>query len=284
MKVRDTMVYMFRHPMIPIGHLLCWCLFFVLLIVLIERSPDFFSSLKDALPIIAVLGFITSYREVRGKLKGIAKRQHVWMNWYNRQFATEMSERSLEALPLSDIPQIDSYFQKVKYLLVSMVRVPMPLLIHFTFWNFVFAAGIFLDDPMQISIMDGASSDQLFNEFLSEYLERLPIAAILTLITGSLEIKGYVNGTFKTQMEWTNWHNRYIKTDHEEGGTVEPPVLMTDQSVAIFTFRLPERVIFESVCWILAFTLCTTLLSWLGIVENPNFFVRYLSFAVILAL
>lgn len=287
MKVRDTLVYIFRHPMILIVHFLCWFLCFLLLaavILLFEGPQDVVWLINDGLLVIVVLTPITSYRGAKGTLKGIARIQQGWMNWYNREIKTKVPGSTFKDPPLFDNVQVNSYFKKVINTLKSIVRNPVPLFIHFTFWNLLFAAGIYLDDPMQVSIMEGSGFSSLINEFLSDYLDGIPILLVLTLITSFPEAKGNINGIAMAEKSWLQWYNRQIAANREQGTSENPPVFMTDQSMAIFTFRSPERIIFESVCWILAFTLCTTLLSWIGIVENPNFFIRFFPFAFIFAL
>lgn len=287
MKVRDTLVYIFRNPMIFVAHLTFWFLCFLILLVVIfidEGLNDVVRFIDDGLFIILVLTSITSYRGARGYLKGIARIQQVWMNWYNRQMKTKVQGSTFKGPPLTDNTEVDSYFKKAKNTLKSLVRNPIPLFIHFTFWTILFGAGIYLDDPMQVSIMEGSYFSSLMNEFLSEYLDGLPILLMLTLITSFLEAHGNINGITLAQKSWLQWYNQQIETNRGQGTSDNPPVLLTNQSVAIFTFRSPERVIIESVCWIMAYSLCTVLLSSIGIVDNPNFFIKYLSFAVILAL
>lgn len=287
MKIRDTLVYIVRHPMILATHIIFWFLCFLILLVVIfidEGLNDVVRYIDDGFLLILVLTLITSYRGARGYLKGIARIQQIWMNWYNRQIKTKVPDSTFKTPPLTGNTEVDSYFRKAKNTLKSLVRNPIPIFIHFTFWTVLFGTGIYLDDPMQVSIMEGSRFSSLMNEFLSEYLDGLPILLMLTLITSLLEAHGNIKGIALAQEAWMQWYNLQIEANREQDTSENPPVLMTNQSMAIFTFGSPERVIFESVCWLLAFTLCTTVLSWIGIVENPNFFIRYLSVAVILAL
>ena len=287
MKVRDTLVYILRHPMILVAHLAFWFLCLVILLVVIfidEGLNDVVRSIDDGLLIIIVLTPITSYRGARGYLKGIATIQQVWMNWYNRQIKTKVLGSAFKNPALSSNTHVDSNFKKVINTLKSLVRNPIPLFIHFTFWTILFGAGIYLDDPMQVSISEGSHFGSLTNEFLREYLDAIPILLILTIITSFLEAHGNINGIALAQKSWLLWYNQQIKTNREQDTSDNPPVLMTDQSVSRFTFRTPAPVILEFACWILAYTLCTTVLSWIGVVDNPNFFIGYLSFVVILAL
>ena len=97
-KAQKTLLFMIRNPKLPLIHFLCW-FFTCFLLILITILPDFadvvrtvenfarnFLSAASYLAIVAaIFGFISSYQETRGTVKGIAKAQQAWAAWYHQQ-------------------------------------------------------------------------------------------------------------------------------------------------------------------------------------------------------
>ena len=95
---------------------------------------DLIVTFGQFLPWIFTIVFIISYREARGNLKGIAKTQQVWMQWYHRQQETIRHGGIFEEPPPSENTQAGSYFRKTQKAILSMLRNPMRLMIHFICW------------------------------------------------------------------------------------------------------------------------------------------------------
>lgn len=97
-KAQKTLLFMIRNPKLPLIHFLCWLLAGFLLI-LITILPDlanvvriaenfarnFFSVLPFLAIVAAIFGLISSYQETRGTVKGVAKVQQAWAEWYRQQ-------------------------------------------------------------------------------------------------------------------------------------------------------------------------------------------------------
>ena len=97
-KAQKTLSFMIRNPKLPFIHFLCWLLT-GFLIILITVLPDlanvvriaenfarnFFSVIPFLVIVAAIFGLISSYQEARGTVKGVAKVQQAWVEWYRQQ-------------------------------------------------------------------------------------------------------------------------------------------------------------------------------------------------------
>lgn len=97
-KAQKTLSFMIRNPKLPLIHFLCWLLTCFLLI-LITVLPDlanvvriaesfarnFLSAIPFLMIVAAIFGLISSYQEARGTVKGVAKVQQAWAEWYRQQ-------------------------------------------------------------------------------------------------------------------------------------------------------------------------------------------------------
>ena len=95
-EVPETLNFMVRNNLRPlIVHLACWITAFALLFFMTlrpEDTPEDILEIFDLIgyfghfiPWIAIIAFIISYQEAKGNLKGIAKAQQVWTQWYQHQ-------------------------------------------------------------------------------------------------------------------------------------------------------------------------------------------------------
>lgn len=121
-KAQKTFLFMIRNPKIFLIHFLCWIPTYFLL-TLITEFPDFadmirtvgnfvdnFSRTVVFLAIVAaILSLISSYQETRGTVKGIAKVQRAWSEWYYQQ-----QEAKAQGVPFNVSPPLFSYGTQLK--------------------------------------------------------------------------------------------------------------------------------------------------------------------------
>ena len=111
-KAQRTLLGLIRNPLLFIFHFTCWFSAFVLLFVVLlfvvvdwpgvmEIARNFVKILPPAAIFSAILAFLTSYQEMRGTVKGIAKEGEVWTKWYQRQINATIEDYPLAAPPLS---------------------------------------------------------------------------------------------------------------------------------------------------------------------------------------
>ena len=99
-KAQKTLLFLIRNPKPFIIHFPCWIFIYFFLILMtalpdiadvVRRAGSFlrnFSSAASSLAIVAaILSLISSYQETRGGVKGIAKVQQAWTEWYHQQQA-----------------------------------------------------------------------------------------------------------------------------------------------------------------------------------------------------
>lgn len=111
-KAQKTLLFMIRNPKLPLIHFLCWlltCFFLILITILpdlanVVRTIDNFvysllSTLVYLAIVAAIFGLISSYQETRGTVKGIAKVQQMWAEWYRQQQAAKAQGVSFDGRP-----------------------------------------------------------------------------------------------------------------------------------------------------------------------------------------
>lgn len=195
-EIPETLFFMVRNLKPFIIHLTCWificALLFFTTLPLSKTPEDIFEIFEligffgQLLPWIFIIVFVISYREARGNLKGIANARQIWMRWYQGQQETISRGDIFEELPPSENIQTDSYFKIAQKTILSMLRNPMRLMIHFIGW-------------VSIVILRfgtvGSSVPFLF-------------IIIPALISSYQEVRGTVKGTAKEGEVWTKWYQR----------------------------------------------------------------------------
>lgn len=229
-----------------------------------------------------MIAFISSYREVRGKIRGILKAHNVWVNFYENQVSTINQTDKIGSLPNLDYTQHDSLYYKVKSVIISLFREPLPLFLHFGIWSIGSFTGIYLDDPMPADRLDGISINRLLEDLISECWDNIQLILTMTLITCLLEVRGYVSGITKLHQEYTEWSNRYINgTNTIE--SLELPIFDNKiQDLSTITTNISQYLIFQFGFGIILYISISLVLGAIGIVDNPNFFFRYLLIALFL--
>ncbi|MDE0016257.1 MAG: hypothetical protein OXU51_08730 [Candidatus Poribacteria bacterium] len=97
-KAQKTLLFMIRNPKLPLIHFLCWmitCFLLVLISILpdlaniVRAVENFARNFLSAAPYLAIVaaifGLISSYQETKGTVKGVAKVQQAWAEWYCQQ-------------------------------------------------------------------------------------------------------------------------------------------------------------------------------------------------------
>ena len=280
-KTRYALVYMLKNPMYIIIHFGCWFLLSAIL-TLPYQSKNYLQYLIEGIPIICIIAFISSYREVRGRLRGSFKTHKIWTNWYNQQLSNKDQSHNYDNPPTLAYTQNDTLFYKVKSVLISLFREPIPLFIHFGVWSIASLTGIYLDDPMQADILDGIPINRLLEDLISEYWENILFILPIALITCLLEVRGYVSGINKKHQENIEWFNRYLNGT-KVNESLELPIYDTKtQQVSSFTISISVYLFLQLGLGILIYTAISFVLGAVGIVDNPNFFLRYLCIALFL--
>ena len=97
-KAQKALLFMIRNPKLPLIHFLCWILayFFLILMSVLPDLADIVRAAKNFVSnflgtvvylsiVAAIFGLISSYQEARGTVKGVAKAQQAWAEWYRQQ-------------------------------------------------------------------------------------------------------------------------------------------------------------------------------------------------------
>ena len=215
-EIPETLFFMVRNPKLFIVHLICWVSALALLFLMTlqpEDTPedilevfDLIGLFGQLLPWIFIIVFGISYREARGNLKGVANAQRVWMQWYQRQQETISRRDIFEEPPPAENIQTDSYFKIGQKTILSMLRNPMRLTIHFIGWVSI------------VILWLGAVGSSMPFLFM----------VIPALISSYQEARGTVKGTAKEGEVWTKWYQRQTEAKAQGYSLAEiPPSLNT---------------------------------------------------------
>ena len=167
----------------------------------ILETFDLIGHFAVLLPWIAAIVFIISYREAKGNLKGIAKAQNVWMQWYHRRQETLKRGDTFAEPPPSENTRADSYLKKAQKAVQRVARNPMALIAHLISW---FSVVIFLYGGIRNA-------------------EPILFLAILAVISCYQEARGTVKGVAKEGEVWTKWYQRQTGAEAQGYTLAEVP-------------------------------------------------------------
>ena len=206
-EIPETLFFMVRNLKPFIIHLTCWiftsALLFFTTLPPREVPEDIFEVFAligmfgQLLPWILIIVFVISYREARGNLKGVAKAQQVWMQWYHQQQEMIRQGDTFEEPPPSENIQTDSYFKIAQKTLQFIARNPMSLIVHWICWFIAFI---------------------LFFSFVPFLFLVIP-----ALISSYQEARGTVKGTAKEREGWTKWYQRQTEAKAQNYTLAEVP-------------------------------------------------------------
>ncbi len=258
MKVLETLLFMLRNPVPFIVHLTCWFLFtawgivsddpFVIgtwpyIVKIVEPPASIGNFLKAASIIwdeiikdlarngfwvfVVMPPFLISYREAVGNLKGRAETHQVWTEWYHRQQVAVVEGNTSTVSPsLPENIRANSYFRKAQKTLLSMIRNPKRLLIHFLCWIPIYFLLILMTEFPDLADIVQTARD-FFRHLPSTIAFLAILAAIFGLISSYQETRGTVKGIVKAQKTWMGWYDR--QREAKEQGIrfdVSPPSLL----------------------------------------------------------
>ena len=266
---------MLKNPMYVIIHFGCWFLLFAVLTIPYQ-SNNYLKYLINGIPVIGIIAFISSYREVRGKLRGIFKAHNVWIHWFNQQDSNKDQYVNYDDPPILEYTQDDSLYYKIRSVLLTLFRKPIPLLVHYAVWSIASLTGIYLDDPMQADILYGTSINRLFDSLISDYWDNLLFILSVTIITSIQEVRGYISGIVKKHHENIEWYNRNLNNTKVNASSDISPFESKTQIVPSITNSISGYLFLQFGFGILLYISISFVLGAIGIVDNPNFILQYL--------
>ena len=254
---RKTVLFMFQHPPLPIGHFVCWFTLFALPILFVDTT-DFVRSLPEIVIYAVIFTLILSYREARSNLKGVAIERGIWTKWYARHIKTIAQEGAFEEPPSSENMKAYSYFGEIPETLSFMVRNLKPFIIHLTCWIAGYAFLFFTTLPPR------KVPEDIFEvfELIAMFGEMLPWIALIVFVIGYREARGNLKGIANTQQVWMRWYQEQQETIRQGDTFEEPPPSKNAQADSYFKIaqktlqfmaRHPMSLIVHLACWFLAF-------------------------------
>ena len=254
---RKTVLFMFRHPPLLIGHFVCWFTLGALPMLFVDLT-DFVRSLPEIVIYAVIFTLILSYREARSNLKGVAIERGIWTKWYYRQIKTIAQEGSFEEPPSPENMKAYSYFGEIPETLFFMVRNLKPFIIHLTCWIAGYALLFFTTLPPR------KVPDDIFEMFalIGMFGQLLPWIAIIVFVISYREARGNLKGIAKVQRIWMQWYQGQQETISRGEIFEEPPpserlqtnsYFRTAQKTVQFMAHHPMSLTVHLACWFLAF-------------------------------
>ena len=253
---RKTVLFMFRHLILPAGHFIFWFTLFALP-TLFDPS-DFVRSLPEIIILAVMFTLILSYREARSNLKGVAIERDIWTKWYHRQTKAIAQEGAFEEPPSLDNKKNYFYFGEIPETLFFMVRNLRPLIICLTCWIsmfvLVFVVLFFMTLPSEELPEDIM---ELF-ELIWTFGQILPWIALIVLINNYREARGNLKGITKAQQVWMQWYHQQQEAVRLKDTFEKPPPSENTQADPYFKTVLktmqfmannPILLIVHLTCW-----------------------------------
>lgn len=270
---RKTVLFMFRHPILPAGHFVCWFTLFALPILFDGRN--FVRMLPEIVIPAAIFTLILSYREARSNLKGIAIERDIWAKWYHRQSKAIEQGNPFEEPPSSENTWGYSYSGEIPETLSFMVRNPIPFIIHLTCWVFISAFLFVLSLSMTLSAEDMPDDIWDLIELIGIFGVFLPWIVLIAFLISYREAKGTLKGTAKERQKWMWWYTQQQSTEKQDDAFAErllenmqvDSYFTTSQKALDLIIRNPLSFIFHFAFCFFAAVLLNIIPSYLSIFE-----------------
>ncbi len=253
---RKTVLFMFRHPPLLIGHFVCWFILFALPMLFVGTT-DFVRSLPEIVIYAVIFTLILSYREARSNLKGVAIERGIWTKWYARQIKAIAQEGAFEEPPSPENMKAYAYFGEIPETLFFMVCNLKPFIIHLTCWIAGYALLFFTTLPPR-----KVPDDIFVNELIGMFGEMLPWIALIVFVISYREARGNLKGIANRKQAWMRWYQAQQETIKQGDTFEEPPpsenaqadsYFKKTQKTLQFMARHPLSLIVHLACWFLAF-------------------------------
>ncbi|MCG9129637.1 hypothetical protein JT359_18765 [Candidatus Poribacteria bacterium] len=241
---------------------------------LLYESENYLQKLIDQIPYIGIIAFISSYREIRGKLRDIFRANVIWTKWHNQQLINNVQSVYNDKPLIRSYKHHDPFYIKIRSVLIALICEPLPLLIQFGVWSIATLTGIFLDDPMQMEIVEGISFSRLLDNLISDYLNNILLILPLSIATAIQEVRGYKSGLAKKNQEYLEWYNKHLNEDNINESLELPTFVNKSQQLSNFSNSLSVYLFLQLGFGSLIYITTSSVLSVIGIVDNPNFFLR----------
>ncbi len=250
---RKTVLFMFRHLMLPAGHFIFWFTLFAL--PTLFDTSDFVRSLPEIVTLAVTFTLILSYREARSNLKGVAIERDIWTKWYHRQTKAIAQEGAFEEPPSLDNKKSYVYFGEIPETLFFMVRNLKPFIIHLTCWIFTCALLFFTTLP------PSKTPEDIFEifELIGIFGQLLPWIFIIVFVISYREARGNLKGVANAQQVWMRWYQEQQETISHGDIFEEPPPsenIQTDsyfkiaQKTILSMLRNPMRLMIHFIGWV----------------------------------
>lgn len=279
--VLKAFLYLLRNPLLLGLHFVTWVYALAMFIFLfslgegiVEASNNFVKSIVQDGKHAIFFALISSLREARGYLKGIATERQVWMKWYDRQLDNINSGESIGNPPASVKVRQDSYFMKVQKTFKLIYSDAIHFGIQFALWCGIFAllslpSFGYSINPTYISLMGSMVIPGM----------------IVTFLICFRKARGIIKGKDKEQQVWGHWCQQQ-KIAMINGTVAEnPPKMFTEhddaylqtveKTVPILS-RNPMTFFIHLIGWIIVFIVLFGATHWFRVIEWSSDLTQFL--------
>ena len=285
-KAHETILYRMRSPIRLFVHFGYWITFFIFVTITMKTNNGIVGAMQNIMSFLsqfiisaAILALVSSYRETRGFLKGVAVQRRSWTEWYDRQKAAKTDAGTFEEPPFSEKVRIESYFKTAIETVVFMLRNPKQFYTHFLSWG--------IGVPLLFIILLGfwVGLSEGFGDFpsvlyLFQLFSQFAIPAILLAFCISYrEARGNLKGIASEQQVWNRWYAQQ-QTLQNETTFEELPLSQNMQPDSYFKtakrtvlsmLRTPLQYFIHLICWIFGFVLTYGITDLFVIEGLPDF-------------
>lgn len=285
-KAHETILYRLRSPIRLFVHFGYWILLLVFVTIIMKTNNGIVAAIQNIMSFLpqfivpaALLALVSSYRETRGFLKGVAVQRRIWTEWSDRQRTAKTDAGNFEEPPFSEKVRMESYFKTAIETVVFMLRNPKQFYIHFLAWG--------IGVPLLFLILLGfwVGLSEGFGDFpsvlhLFQLFHQFAIPAILLAFCISYrEARGNLKGIASEQQVWNRWYAQQ-QTLQNETTFEELPLSQNMQPDSYFKtakrtvlsmLRTPLQYFIHLICWIFGFVLVYGITDLFVIEGLPDF-------------
>lgn len=230
-----------------------------------------------------IFAIVSTFRENRGKLRGIAAERLLWTRWYFSQIEITSDGGTVKEAPKSGKINVGSYLNTLIDTAILMFRQPTSLILYYIL--------LLISCQFIYSFSLGYWITLKPNRIIPLLIEYGVSSLILAIIILYRKTRGTQKGIVKEQQFWMKLYIRHlVKKTPEDTFDIKPPLndrpadsfFITAKETVLTLLREPQRIVSHFFGWITALLLLYGITDWL-LFERLDDFVQ-IFFVIVLAI
>ncbi len=267
-----SLLILVRNPLLLVLHFTAWVFALAMFLFIfslnegiVNASGNFVRSILQNTEQAILCAFISSFREARGYVKGIAIERQVWTKWYDRQIDNIEKGETISNPPPSEKVRWDSYIMKIQNTFRLIYSDATHFGIQFALWCAIFAL---LSLPSF-----GYTRNPTYTSLIGSFV--IP-GMLVTFLICYRKARGIIKGRDKEQGVWVRWcqHQKIAKiigaapnkppSLYEE---IDNSYIQTMKNTLILMMRNPINLVIHFIGWIIVFVVLFGATDWFRVVE-----------------